>query len=108
MGNCMQRHSIFTMVFVRSNGLGRVLALVGHGGELGSELEYILPISRFDFASKARIMSWNMATKVACQYVGLTHGRFSESRRQVEVELEFPHYRAGQSSHLRDPEDDCA
>jgi hypothetical protein len=28
------------MVFIRSNGLGRVLALVGHGGELGSELEY--------------------------------------------------------------------
>jgi hypothetical protein len=57
IGNCMQRNSMFTMVFVGFNGLRRVLALVGHGGELGSEIEYILPIFRFGFASKVRIMS---------------------------------------------------
>jgi hypothetical protein len=50
MGNCMQRHSIFTMVFVGSNGIGRVLALVGQSGELGSELEY-----SFDLQIRLRV-----------------------------------------------------
>lgn len=105
MGNCMQRRSIFTMVFIGSNGLGRVLALVGHGGELGSELEY-----SSDLQIRLRVKGTHHVLehdhKVACQYVGLTHGRSSEPRRQVEVELEF--FITGQSSHLVDPGDDCA